>query len=119
MRSSPISSSRGGLLSLDDFAQTASTWVEPISTAFAGVELLEIPPNGSGLTALIGLNILKQFDMARYGEASPERYHLQIEALKFAWVLRNRHIADADAMTIEPQALLGESWRKSSRRSST
>ncbi len=37
---------RGGLLTLDDFAQTESTWVEPISTAFAGVEILEIPPNG-------------------------------------------------------------------------
>ncbi len=46
--------------------------------------------------------------MARYGEGSPERHHLQIEALKLAWVLRNRHIADADAMTIEPQALLGD-----------
>jgi gamma-glutamyltranspeptidase / glutathione hydrolase len=103
---------RGGLLSLDDFAQTASTWVEPISTFFAGVELVEIPPSGSGLTALIGLNILKQFDMTKYGAASPERYHLQVEALKLAWVLRNRYIADADAMTVEPTALLGDRLAK-------
>ena len=99
---------RGSLLTMDDFAVTRSSWVEPIATAFAGVELLEIPPNGSGLTALIALNILKQFDMARYGEASPERYHLQIEALKLAWVLRNRHIADQDAMTIAPATLLSD-----------
>jgi gamma-glutamyltranspeptidase/glutathione hydrolase len=99
---------RGGLLTLDDFARTASTWVKPISTSFAGVELLEIPPNGSGLTALIALNILGRFDMAKYGADSPERYHLQIEALKLAWVLRNRHIADAEAMTIEPEILLGD-----------
>ena len=97
---------RSGLLSLDDFAQTSSTWVEPISTIFAGVELLEIPPNGSGLTALIALNILAEFDMAKYDAGSPERYHLQIEALKLAWVLRNRHIADAETMTIDPKALL-------------
>lgn len=99
---------RGSLLTLDDFAATRSTWVEPIATAFAGVELVEIPPNGSGLTALIALNILKQFDMARYGEASPERYHLQIEALKLAWVLRNRHIADRDSMTVAPAMLLSD-----------
>jgi gamma-glutamyltranspeptidase/glutathione hydrolase len=99
---------KGGLLSLDDLAQTKSTWVEPVSTSFAGVELLEIPPNGSGLTALIALNILDQFDMAKYDVGSAERYHLQIEALKLAWVLRNRHIADAEAMTVEPGALLGE-----------
>jgi gamma-glutamyltranspeptidase/glutathione hydrolase len=98
---------RGGLLTLEDFARTSSTWVEPIATAFAQVELLEIPPNGSGLTALIALNILGQFDMARYDAGSPERYHLQIEALKLAWVLRNRHIADSAAMTVDPRALLG------------
>src|SRR5262245_32920427 len=56
---------RGGLLTPDDFARNSSSWVEPISASFAGVELLEIPPNGSGLTALIGLNILEQFDMAK------------------------------------------------------
>jgi gamma-glutamyltranspeptidase/glutathione hydrolase len=99
---------RGGLLTLDDFARTAATWVDPISTTFAGVELVEIPPNGSGLTALIALNILECFDMARYDAGSPERYHLQIEALKLAWVLRDRHIADAEAMTIEPKALLSD-----------
>ncbi|MGE0006356.1 MAG: gamma-glutamyltransferase family protein [Parvibaculaceae bacterium] len=99
---------RGSLISRDDLAATRATWVEPIATSFAGVEVLEIPPNGSGLTALIALNILEQFDMARYGEGSPERHHLQIEALKLAWVLRNRHIADAAAMTLKPGALLGE-----------
>ncbi|MGE3872664.1 MAG: gamma-glutamyltransferase family protein, partial [Parvibaculaceae bacterium] len=99
---------RGSLISHDDLARTSATWVEPIATRFAGVELLEIPPNGSGLTALIALNILAQFDMARYDAGGPERYHLQIEALKLAWVLRNRHIADAAAMTVEPKALLGD-----------
>lgn len=99
---------RGGLLTLDDFAATRASWVEPIATQFAGVELVEIPPNGAGLTALIALNILKQFDMAKYGDGSAERYHLQIEALKLAWVLRNRHIADAEAMTVKPEDLLDD-----------
>src|SRR5260221_4492105 len=76
---------RGSLLTLDDFAATRSSWVEPIATQFAGAELVEIPPNGQGLTALIALNILKQFDMAKYGSGSPERYHLQFEAMKLAW----------------------------------
>lgn len=99
---------RGGLLTLEDFAETRTDWVEPISLSFAGVELLEIPPNGSGLTALIALNILKQFDMAKYGAWSIERYHLQIEAMKLAWVLRNRHIAERAAMTVAPEELLSD-----------
>ncbi|MBI3673575.1 MAG: gamma-glutamyltransferase [Rhizobiales bacterium] len=48
---------RGSLLTHEDFARTAATWVSPISTSFAGHEILEIPPNGQGLTALIALNI--------------------------------------------------------------
>ncbi len=99
---------RGGLLTLEDLAETQSSWVEPISTTFAGVELLEIPPNGSGLTALIALNILKHFDMAKYGVTSLERYHLQIEAMKLAWVLRNRHIAERAYMTVTPEELLSD-----------
>lgn len=99
---------QGGLLSLEDLAETRATWVEPISTTFAEVELLEIPPNGSGLTALIALNILKHFDLTKYDAGSVERYHLQIEALKLAWVLRNRHIADAQAMTVDAKALLSD-----------
>ncbi|HTN96831.1 MAG TPA: gamma-glutamyltransferase, partial [Nordella sp.] len=99
---------RGGLLTLEDLAETKASWVEPISTSFAGVELAEIPPNGSGLTALIALNILKQFDMAKYGAHSVERYHLQIEAMKLAWVLRNRHIAERPFMTVAPEDLLSD-----------
>jgi gamma-glutamyltranspeptidase / glutathione hydrolase len=97
---------RGGLLTLEDFARTKASWVTPIGIDYAGVELLEIPPNGQGLTALIALNILKRFDMAKHEAGSVERYHLQIEALKLAWVLRNRHIADPDFMTVAPADLL-------------
>lgn len=103
-----ILAARGGLLTLEDLAETKTSWVEPISTSFAGVELTEIPPNGSGLTALIALNILKQFDMAKYGVKSVERYHLQIEAMKLAWVLRNRHIAERPFMTVSPEELLSD-----------
>ena len=85
---------RGSLLTAADFAATRSDWVEPIATEFAGAEILEIPPNGQGLTALIALNILGQFGLRRHDPASPERHHLEIEAMKLAWVLRNRHIAD-------------------------
>jgi gamma-glutamyltranspeptidase / glutathione hydrolase len=87
---------KGGLLTLDDFAATDATWVDPISTVYAGRELLEIPPNGTGITALIALNALSHFDMARFAPDSVERRHLEIEAIKLAWVLRNRHVADPD-----------------------
>jgi len=87
---------RGSLLTLADFARTKSTWVNPISTVFAGHEIIEIPPNGQGLTALIALNVLSHFGIERHDPESPDRLHLEIEAMKLAWILRNRHICDPD-----------------------
>lgn len=84
----------GSLLDLADLAAHRSEWVEPIATEFAGHEVLEIPPNGQGLTALIALNILSNFGLKSLDPAGPQRMHLEIEALKLAWWFRNKHIAD-------------------------
>lgn len=99
---------RGGLLKREDFERHRSEWVAPISTQFIGRDILEIPPNGQGLTALIALNILARFEIAKHSPLSATRYHLEAEALKAAWVLRNRHIADPDFATIPIAELLSD-----------
>jgi gamma-glutamyltranspeptidase/glutathione hydrolase len=99
---------RGGLLRREDFEAHTSTWVEPIKTTYAGHDILEIPPNGQGLAALIALNTLSRFDLAKHAPASAMRYHLECEALKHAWHLRNRHIADPDFTDTPVVALLGD-----------
>ncbi len=97
---------RGSLLALVDFARTKSTWVIPISTVFSRHEIIEIPPNGQGLTALIALNVLSHFGLERHDPESPERMHLEIEAVKLAWSLRNRHIGDPDFSDVPVSDLL-------------
>ncbi|HUF44729.1 MAG TPA: gamma-glutamyltransferase [Aestuariivirgaceae bacterium] len=99
---------RGSLLTSEDFAATDATWVDPISTVYRDHELLEIPPNGQGITALIALNALKHFDLARHGAASVERRHIELEAVKLAWILRNRHVADSDHAPAPIADLLSE-----------
>ncbi len=99
---------RGGLLTAQDFAATAATWVKPIATRFADHDIFEIPPNGQGLTVLIALNILQHFGLKRFEPESPERCHLEIEAVKLAWILRNRHIADPEFADIPVNELLSE-----------
>ena len=47
-----------------------------------GVDVYEIPPNGQGLTALIGLNILEGFDVKAMGHNSPQALHVMIEAMR-------------------------------------
>jgi len=43
----------GGFLSMRDFAEHKSEWVEPIATDYRGYKVYECPPNGQGLTALL------------------------------------------------------------------
>ncbi len=107
----------GSLLTADDLEAHTSTWVKPISTEFAGHEFLEIPPNGQGLTALIAFNILAQTGIRRHAPDSAERLHLEIEAMKLAWELRNRHIADPEFSEVPVDELL--SLKMAARLSST
>src|ERR1700687_2095830 len=101
---------KGGVHSIEDFAQHRSTWVEPIATDYRGYRLYEMPPNGQGLTALIALNILENFDLAAYPLGSPESTHLRIEAVKLAFADRNRFIADPEHADVPTAALLSKDY---------
>lgn len=99
---------QGSLLTLEDFAATQCDWVKPLSTTFGGHRIHEIPPSGQGLTVLLALNILKCFGLKHLDPLGPQRRHLEIEALKRAWVLRNRHIADPEHAEVPVDDLLSE-----------
>jgi len=54
----------GGVLSEQDLAAHTSSRDTPIKTSYKGVDVWEMPPNGQGITALMALNILEQFDFS-------------------------------------------------------
>ena len=55
---------RGGTHTAEDFRATACTRTLPVSGPYNGLDLVEHPPNGQGATAILLLNILKNFDLA-------------------------------------------------------
>ena len=89
-----VVASAGGCLSVDDLAEHASTWEAPISTIYRGLRVWECPPNGQGLAALIGLNILEGFDLAALEPLSASRLHLAIEAMRLAFADARGYVAD-------------------------
>ena len=111
----PSIAQRGSLLTLEDLARTEASWVEPISTTFAGIEMLEIPPNGQGITALIALNILPHFDLDRYGPGQCRAPALSDRGDEARLGLRNRHIADPEFTDVPVAEMLSaetaRAWR--------
>jgi gamma-glutamyltranspeptidase/glutathione hydrolase len=84
----------GGHLDADDLAAHRGEWVDPVSTAYRGFEIFELPPNGQGIAALQMLNILEGYDLAKLGRDSADFWHLLIEAKKLAYEDRARFYAD-------------------------
>ncbi|MGD9890802.1 MAG: gamma-glutamyltransferase family protein [Dehalococcoidia bacterium] len=105
-----FATSTGGHLTAADLAAHTSTWVEPIGTSYRGYDVWEIPPNGQGITALIALNILEGFDLARYPRESTESYHLQIEALKLAFADALTYVGDLDHAAVPVRGLLDKDY---------
>ena len=85
----------GGFLVGEDFDEMQAEWVEPIRGRYRGHSILELPPNGQGLVALMALGILEGFDMARlFVEDEVEASHLILEAVKLAFADATRYVAD-------------------------
>ena len=84
----------GGCMTTEDLAGHHSTWDEPISTDYRGLRIWECPPNGQGLAALLGLNILEGYDLSDLAPLSTSRLHLQIEAMRLAFADTSWYVAD-------------------------
>ena len=102
--------SLGGVLTAADLAAHRGEQVTPISTNYRGLEVVELPPNGQGLAALVMLNILERFDMKALDANGADRLHLLIEAGRLAYAMRNTTIADPAFMTEQVSALLDRAF---------
>mgnify|MGYP000882986152 CR=1 FL=1 len=98
----------GGCLSEADLASNEADWVQPIGARFAGHEILEIPPNGQGITALIMFRLIEAIGTAGGDPDSAARHHLEIEAGRLAYSVRDHLVADPTTMTTTPAELLSD-----------
>ena len=102
--------SLGGLHTVDDFAAAEGDYVTPVTTDYRGYRVHQIPPNNQGVTALIMLNILEGFDLAHYDPLSAERTHLEIEAGRIAFAVRDTAISDPGTLKVSPEQLVSKDW---------
>ena len=100
----------GGALSAEDLAAHRSDWVTPLATTYRGVELLELPPNTQGFTALQMLNVLERFDLASHGFGSADHLHAFVEAKKLAYEDRARWCADPAFCELPLERLVSKAY---------
>ncbi|WP_204338135.1 gamma-glutamyltransferase, partial [Proteus mirabilis] len=74
------------------------------------LDVWQCPPNGPGITMLLMLNILSRFDLKNYAPLSVERFHLEAEAARIAYMHRELHVADPAHMQIEVDRILAREF---------
>ena len=100
------------VLRAEDFEAHTSTFSDPISARYRGVDVYEHPPNGQGLIALVALRDLDNVDMRELQPYGPEYAHLVLEALRYAFRSAEKHIADPVDTDVPVAALLDDAPQK-------
>jgi gamma-glutamyltranspeptidase / glutathione hydrolase len=104
------SARQGGTMTAEDLAEYSSEWVEPISTTYRGWTVYEIPPNGQGIAALIMLNLMEKFPLAKFGHNSADALHATIEAKKLAFADMDRYVADQKFARVPVAGMLSKEY---------
>ncbi len=100
------SQAAGGAHTLADFAAHQADWVTPLAQDYRGFTVHEIPPNGQGVSALMALGMLGQFDLAGRDCDSVAVQHLAIESMKLAFADSYRYVSDPRTMPFPASSLL-------------
>src|SRR6195952_1358168 len=100
----------GGLHTLEDFAAHGTETTSPIGTMYKGHDVWQCPPNGPGITMLVMLNILSHFDLTKFPAMSVERFHLEAEAARIAYLMRETYIGAPAHVDVDVVRLLAKEF---------
>lgn len=103
----------GGFLTEADLAAASAEWVTPISTPYGGHQVMEIPPNGQGVVALIMMNLMTLTGARDLRPDSAQRYHLEVEAGRLAYSVRDAMLADPAHMKMSGEDLASMDFARS------
>jgi gamma-glutamyltranspeptidase/glutathione hydrolase len=84
-----------------------------VKGSYKGFEIISMPPPSSGGVALVEmLNILEPMDLKSRGLLTAPALHLQIEAMRRAYLDRARHLGDPDFSAIPVSRLISKNHSK-------
>lgn len=96
----------GGLITREDLAAYVAKERVPLRGRYKDFEIVTMPPVSSGGVALIEmLNIVEPFDLKSKGLLTAPALHIQIEAMRRAYLDRARHLGDPDFVNVPVEML--------------
>ena len=100
----------GGLITRQDLAQYRPKWRDPIRITYRGYTIYTMPPpSGGGIALAEILNIMEGYPtIPPFGSAG--LMHLQAEAMRRAFIDRNRYLGDPDFVKIPVERLLSKEY---------
>ena len=103
----------GGVHTLADFEDVSVQYVDPIYADLKdGSTLIELPPNGQGITAIMMKKLMEFCHIEQFKADSFERVHLEAEIAKIAYSARNNFIGDPDFSKIKQNIFINEPYLK-------
>jgi gamma-glutamyltranspeptidase/glutathione hydrolase len=87
----------GGLLTLADLEQYRTRELAPVECDYRGFHIVSAPPPSSGGAIVCEiLNVLEGYPLKDWGFRSAQGVHVQIEAMRHAYLDRNTYLGDPD-----------------------
>jgi gamma-glutamyltranspeptidase/glutathione hydrolase len=103
----------GGIITKRDLAAYKAKQRSPVRGRYQGYEIVSMPPPSSGGVALVEmLNIVEPFDLASKGLLTAPALHIQIEAMRRAYLDRARHLGDTDFADVPIRTLTSKEHAK-------
>src|SRR6516164_2638670 len=103
----------GGIMTKDDLAQYEAKERAPVRGTYNGFEIIAMGPPSSGGVAMIQmLNILENFDLKPGGPDAARNRHLEIEAMRRAYLDRARYLGDPDFVQMPLTRLMSKDYAK-------
>ena len=103
----------GGIITHTDLEQYQPKWREPVEFTYRGHRIVSMPPPSSGgVTVALIAQQLEAYDLGRLGWHSAQSIHLQAEAMRRAFAVRNDVLGDPDFVAVDTARLSSKAFAR-------